>query len=359
MIVRTVLILALLIPTALSGQTGQDIYESVCANCHGMTGLGDGPGAAQLTTPPVNFQDCWFAAREPDSDWLGVAVEGGPSRGFSAEMQAHGESFTIDELQAAIDHIRTLCSDQRWPRGELNLPRALITEKAFPEDEAVTTVTVDLEGDGAVLNEFLYERRFGPVNQLEVKIPMGFIKQNDGDWASGIGDLTIGVKRALLHSLESGSILSVGGEVKLPIGNEDDGFSKGTTVLEPFMSFGQILPNDWFMHLQGIGEFVTDGDKGDPEAKWRGVIGRTWTRGRFGRAWTPMVEVLGQAEFADLDTVVDWDVVPQFQVTLNKRQHVMLNIGARVPLTHTGSRSTQLMIYLLWDWFDGGFFEGW
>jgi hypothetical protein len=54
-----------------------------------------------------------------------------------------------------------------------------------------------------------------------------------------------------------------------------------------------------------------------------------------------------------------WDILPQMQVTLSRRQHVMMNIGVRLPLTDAGSRDTQLLFYLLWDWFDGGFFSGW
>jgi hypothetical protein len=28
-------------------------------------------------------------------------------------------------------------------------------------------------------------------------------------------------------------------------------------------------------------------------------------------------------------------------------------------MTARDTRSTRLLVYLLWDWFDGGFFEGW
>lgn len=51
--------------------------------------------------------------------------------------------------------------------------------------------------------------------------------------------------------------------------------------------------------------------------------------------------------------------IPQLQVTLSRRQHVLLNVGVRIPLTHTGARPTRVATYLLWDWFDGGLLEGW
>jgi hypothetical protein len=47
------------------------------------------------------------------------------------------------------------------------------------------------------------------------------------------------------------------------------------------------------------------------------------------------------------------------QVTLNRRQHVMLNLGVRLPLTNADRRNTLILAYLLWDWFDGGFLAGW
>ena len=70
-----------------------------------------------------------------------------------------------------------------------------------------------------------------------------------------------------------------------------------------------------------------------------------------------MVEILGAR---DLESGADthWDIVPQFQVTLNTRQHVMLAVGVRMPLDDS-TRDTRYVAYLLWDWFDGGLFDGW
>jgi hypothetical protein len=71
-----------------------------------------------------------------------------------------------------------------------------------------------------------------------------------------------------------------------------------------------------------------------------------------------MIEILGAHESgSDEDT--NWDVVPQFQVTLNTRQHVMANMGFRIPANNRDAREVQFVFYLLWDWFDGGILEGW
>jgi Cytochrome C oxidase, cbb3-type, subunit III len=44
---------------------------------------------------------------------------------------------------------------------------------------------------------------------------------------------------------------------------------------------------------------------------------------------------------------------------LSRRQHIMVNAGVRIPLTNRAERDTQFLPYLLWDWFDGGLFDGW
>jgi hypothetical protein len=38
---------------------------------------------------------------------------------------------------------------------------------------------------------------------------------------------------------------------------------------------------------------------------------------------------------------------------------VLASIGMLVPTTETTGRSVRLLAYLLLDWFDGGFVEGW
>jgi hypothetical protein len=272
-------------------------------------------------------------------------------------MPAFGDALTMEETWKILDHVRSFCVDDNWPRGELNLPRPMVTEKAYPEDEAVWTTGVATEG-GAVANELVYEKRFGARNQLELKVPLDFQKPEGGDWTGGIGDIGVGVKRALFHSLSSGSIFSVTGEVILPTGNEDKGLGKGVTIIEPFVSFGQVLPADSFLHAQAGFEIPTNSERAEQEAFWRFVLGKTFTQGQFGRAWSPMLEVLAARELAEGEEV-KWDILPQFQVTLNTRQHVMVNVGVRIPLNEREGRSTAILVYLLWDWFDGGFFDGW
>jgi len=339
--------------------TGDGLYKIGCAKCHGDDGRGVDLSTVGFDIPLPDFADCSFASREPDSDWLTVTHQGGPVRGFAMNMPAFGEAFSIEQIQKIINYIRTFCSDRSWPRGELNLPRPLITEKAYPEDEAVWTTAIATEGDGAVINDIVYERRFGPRSQIELKFAFGALGAGDeGSRNGGIGDVVLGLKHALLHSIKHGSIFSVDVEAQLPTGNEEKGFGKGVVVIEPFVVFGQILPWEGFLHTQAGFEIpVAESDFAKDEAFWRLVLGRTFTHKVWGRIWSPMVEVLGKTELGNGGA--HWDLVPQVQVSLNKRQHILANVGVRIPVTNPKERDTGVIFYVLWDWFDGGLLDGW
>ncbi|MDX1647706.1 MAG: cytochrome c [Longimicrobiales bacterium] len=342
--------------------SGAEIYRSACANCHGVDGTGQDPGLLAFEEPMPDFTDCDFAVREPDSDWVAVAHRGGPTRGFSPMMPAFAGALTPEQLQRAVDHIRSFCVDDEWPEGELNLPRGLLVEKAYPEDEWVVEGDADLEGEGAFGSAFVYEQRFGPRSQLEVKLSYGWAPHPDApagrtDWVSGFGDAVLGVKHALHHDGNTGRILAVAGEVILPTGDEARGFGAPGTALEGFVSFGQILPGSAFLQAQS-GVEVPLYDEGEHEGFARASVGRTFTRGQWGRAWSPMIAVQAGRELTSGATT-SWDLIPQLHVTLNTRQHVQANVGVLVPVTDADVRPVRLLAYVLLDWFDGGFFEGW
>ena len=337
-------------------QTGAQLYTAACAACHGDDGTGAPASTLGFDTPVPDFSDCSFASREPDGDWLWVVHEGGPVRAFDRMMPAFGDALSEDETLRILRHIRVFCEDPSWPRGELNLPRPLATEKAFPEDEYVLTVSRDGGEAGEITSEFLYEKRFGSRNQIEVLLPFRF-GQPAGDWNGGVGDMAFAYKRVLFHSVESGSIFSAAGEVVVPTGDRDRGLGDGVTVFEPFVAFGQILPRDSFLHFQAGFELPSDRDLLD-EVFWRTALGKTFAQNGFGRAWSPMIEILAARTLGEGGTT-RWDAIPQIQVSLSTRQHVLLNAGIRVPLGEADDRSAQVLVYLLWDWFDGGFLDGW
>lgn len=351
------------LPAEPAGRSGAELYRMACASCHGATGTGAPQALLGFATPLPDFTDCSFATREADFDWGAVVHDGGPTRGFAAMMPAFGDALTPEESARVLDHIRSFCTSEGWPRGELNLPRALVTEKAFPEDEVVLTTGVDVDGRTSIASKLIYEKRLGPNGQIEIIVPFSFSESEarPGErtrWRGGIGDLALGYKHALAHSLATGTIFSAAAELILPTGDARRGFGKDTAVFEPFVALGQVLPADSFVQVQAGVELPFDESKAEQEGFARAAIGTSFTQGRFGRTWSPMVEVLAASELGGaLD--IGWELVPQVQVTLNTRQHVMMSVGARMPLGGGEQRPTQVMAYLLWDWFDGGFTEGW
>ena len=367
--VASTFVLAISAPSAAwhpSGQqafdlsTPQGLYRAGCRACHAADGKGADLANLGFDVPLPDFSDCSFATREPDADWFAVTHQGGPVRGFANNMPAFYEAFSDEQIEMVVDYLRVFCHDPRWPAGELNFPRPLITEKAYPEDEFVFTVGSNTDTPAGVVGEFLYERRIGPKGQIELELPVGVRQlESDGAWFGGIGDIEVGYKQVLAYSSERGAIFSGSVAFILPTGNEERGLGRGAFIVEPFVSAGLALPRDSFVHFLFGGEISTDTSKAHHEMHWRGVVGTTFTSGRFGRAWSPMIEFLGVTVFEVEETVNALDLLPQVQVTLNTRQHVMANLGVRFPVNRTESRSTQIIFYILWEWFDGGFFDGW
>ena len=307
--------------------------------------------------PLPDFSDCGFATAEPDQDWYAVVHEGGPIRGLDRHMPAFGEALSKEEIVLAIGHARTLCRQPEWPRGDLNLPRAFFTEKAFPENESVWATTFTRRGEQAVGNELIYERRLGARNQIELNVPIDFQQDGAGHWNRGLGDLALAFKRTVYASMTTGGIGAAGMEVTFPTGNEQLGLGNGYAIFEPFAMWGQILPRSAFLQIHGGMEFPADTTKGSREGFVRAALGTTVAQhGGYGRAWSPQVEVLWAHP---QDGASEWDVVPQIQITLSKLQHVMVAGGLRIPVSQRRERPRQGLVYLLWDWFDGGFFEFW
>lgn len=338
-------------------RTGEDIYTAACATCHAPDGAGSPRSIVGFDVEIRDFRDCSFSSVEPDPDWYAVVHEGGPIRALDRHMPAFGDALTEDDIMLALGHVRTFCEERAWPQGDLNFPRSFFTEKAFPENETVWTTAIATSGESAIGNNLVYERRFGARNQFEVNVPIDFQEAEGGTWVRGIGDVAFGFKRAFFHSMKSGTIASAGAEVIVPTGNDDKGLGKGVTVFEPFAMWGQILPASSFFQMHGGVELPSDTTRASREGFVRSAIGTTLAEDRgFGRAWSPQVELLWAKPF---DGTSEWDVVPQLQVSLSKLQHVLVSAGVRIPLNERDERHPQVLLYLLWDWFDGGFFQFW
>ena len=349
---------------ALSQQmppNGRMLFEANCATCHGLDGRGKRTRAeVGFDLPMPDFTNCSFATREATGDWSSIIHEGGPRRAFPRIMPAFGDALSDDEIDAIISYMRTFCAEkERWPSGDFNFPLALYTEKAFPEDELVWTTAINTEGATGITSQMTLEKRFGSRGQLEVTVPFGIVDNGPGvGTRAGIGDLAFAWKQNVYANVDQGTIVTLLGEAVLPTGNTRYGLGAGSLSLEPHFLFGQMLPDDFIFQGQVFGEFPLRSDY-VKEAGFTMALGKTFAEDDgWGRSWTPMVELLNAHELTS-HGATDWDIVPQMQVSLSQRQHILFSAGARIPMNNTSERSTQFVFYILWDWYDAGLFQGW
>jgi len=347
------------VPAARALTSGDAIYRAGCAGCHGANGDGAPQTSTMFDRPSTfpDFTDCSGTTPELDVDWKATITQGGHGRGFSPIMPSFADELTSDQVDAVIKYLRTLCRSNRYPRGELNLPRPLVTEKAFPESEAIETMAFSSRAMTEVTTEFSYEYRLSARNQIELAVPVASIQGESGDRASGIGDVAVGLKRVLFAS--HNTIVSGFGEIALPTGDSDKGLGSGVTTFSFHAMAGQLLPGNAFVQGQVGTDQPTDTSLAARTLFWRLNVGKSFREENgLGLMWTPMVEVVSDHDFA-IGAPFLVEVIPQFQVTLNRRQHIRANVGLQIPASYREGRSTQFVFYLLWDWFDGGFLEGW
>ncbi len=339
---------------------GKMVWKSACLACHGA----DGRGMAQTMTEfkrPGTFPDftrCDQTTPETDLAYKDVIVNGGPSRGFSEIMPAFGKALTSKQIDDVLAYLRQFCTNPAWPRGALNLPRALVEEKAFPEDEEVISSTTNVNGAPGVEIHEIHEQRFGVHNQIEVDTPL-MIQDQNHTWYGGIGDITFGLKREIFSNLRSGSILALQGEVTAPTGNRLRGLGSGTTSFGTFATFGQLFRTNTFVQTQFGADLPVDTTKAPQAVFWYTAVGQTFAPNHgLGRMWSPMTEFLLDRDLTTGATN-NWDILPEVQVTISKRQHIRGDLGLRIPVTNIAGRQKQVMFYLLWDWADGKLTEGW
>ncbi len=339
---------------------GARIYTSACVACHGADGKGTSQAIAGFKQPDSfpDFTRCDQTSSEENVAYQATITYGGPYRGFSQIMPSFSKALTQEQIVEVVHYLRTFCTNSHWPRGELNLPRAIQTEKAFPEDEEVVTAEVNAHGSPGVTNHIIHEQRFGMKNQLEVDVPLVF-KHDDQPWANGIGDVTFGWKRVLYSNLRRGSIFALQGEVSLPTGDHARDLGSGTTSFGTFAMYDQLFPSKTFLQFQGGANLPVHPGIEPQSVYGSAAIGQSFAADHgLGRLWSPMVEFIANHELEG-NAKTDWDVLPQMQVTISRRQHVRADLGLRIPVTDTRDRPIQLEFYFLWDWADGKLSGGW
>ncbi len=345
---------------------GEVVYKQGCIACHGAEGKGADPESTVFVRPDTfpDFTRCDQTTPEPDSAYKAVVLHGGHGLGFSQIMPAFGDQLTDQQINDVIAYLRSFCHNvHHYPAGELNLPRALVTEKAFPEDEFVLSTTADAGSPASWTTHFIHEQTFAGLQQIEIDVPINYAVNpeslpNNNNWSAGFGDITVGLKRVLFSNLRAGSILSAQAGFLLPTGDSNRGFGAGTATFEPFLAYDQLLGERNFVQLQLGADVTFDPTKSPRSLFFNAAAGRSMAPDHgLGRLFTPMLELTGTHDYGAPNT--DINLIPEMQVTVSKRQHIRAAAGISAPITNSSDRKPQVTFYVLWDWAEGLFWNGW
>ena len=116
--------------------------------------------------------------------------------------------------------------------------------------------------------------------------------------------------------------------------------SSSVCDLQPDIALGRIA------HLHGGVGMPVGSDDAYAESFWRVAVGKTIVERRWYRAWSRWLSSSARGR-SRRERACFWDAVPQVQVSLSKRQHVLLNVGIRVPVNPQEGRRGTMMTYLL------------
>lgn len=87
---------------AAAATEAQTTFKTVCATCHGESGLGNGPGAAALTPKPRNYTDKAWQASVTDDQIKQTILLGGAAVGKSPAMPAQPQLKEKPEVVAEM-----------------------------------------------------------------------------------------------------------------------------------------------------------------------------------------------------------------------------------------------------------------
>ena len=216
---------------------GRVVFQQSCFLCHGSDAKGTGYLADSLPVQPANLTSCRITSEDPVEMIEGVVRHGGAWAGLSPAMPAWEGTLSDQQIADVASYVKTLCADSDWVPGELNLPRPLITEKAFPEQEAILGARFGRNGQKVTELFADLEYRLHGRTAIEV-VPRYLWMRGTGGSESGIGDTSIAVRHVVAWNPVQLWLATIGLEVSLPTGSKSRGLGTGEVVFEPFVRAG-------------------------------------------------------------------------------------------------------------------------
>jgi mono/diheme cytochrome c family protein len=110
--VATVLLAAFAsVPSSSFAESAKDNYRFYCAQCHGLSGKGNGPNARdEMPVSPRNHTSKVEMKKLTDEEILSVIRHGGEATSKSSVMPSFSKTLTEAEIKALKDYLRQLCA---------------------------------------------------------------------------------------------------------------------------------------------------------------------------------------------------------------------------------------------------------
>jgi mono/diheme cytochrome c family protein len=332
---------------ARASLSGAEVYRDACASCHGADGRGSPQGSA-ITTALPDFTDCVTATAESTANWTALIRHGGKFLGMSDQMPAFGDSLDDDEIRAVIEYVRGFCTDPRFPLGDLNFPRPLFVEKAFPENEVILSFDYESAGARAASWELALEKRVGARGQVEVSLPVSYVQPDVGSSTAGVGDLGLSYSYVLFADPAWRSIAAARLGVTLPTASSNR-IGTGTAVFAPQLLAGQAL-GPLILQAQIAADLPVDTARVS-----RAMLYAFAFQYRLGPYKRSVVAEFDLQETQPIDSNLEASTAlgPGLYVPLSRRGHVAISAGAQFPVA--GARPFDWLVgsFLLWDFTDG------
>jgi cytochrome c oxidase cbb3-type subunit III len=87
------------------------VFKFYCAQCHGLTGKGDGPNVTKdFPVSPRNFTNAEEMNKLTNADLKNVILDGGPSVSKSPMMPPWGKTLTEEDVDGLVKYLRVLCA---------------------------------------------------------------------------------------------------------------------------------------------------------------------------------------------------------------------------------------------------------
>ncbi len=106
----TLVSLTLLVGGTVQAADDKQLYEFYCAQCHGLTGKGDGPNVTKdFKTDPRDFTSVVDMEKLSDADIKNVIMDGGAAVSKSELMPPWGATIAEADIDKLAAYVRKLC----------------------------------------------------------------------------------------------------------------------------------------------------------------------------------------------------------------------------------------------------------